>query len=373
MKGYELLSNAYGGRIAIATALLLGMLAATNTRGGTIGSLSTLSDTELAQPLSLSQAISVPQAIEEPPLLPPPVLPAPGEPPVAAPPGPAAGEAQKLGPAPEDNRLLFLRQATVLLNPGQAQFDWGFDYAWQERQYPTVLGDATLDSLRVRQRRLVAPLAIRYGVSERLQAFAELPVGLGSLERETVLGRQTHTEFNIGDLSGGFNYLIHRGDEACPDVIFNFRFVAPTGPASIGTIDSLSSLGAGFWSLAGDVLCVKTYDPVVVLYGVGYRHYFEHEFFGRQIAPGEELYYRFGAGFAVNDRITFSTIVLGSYISDFRVDGADRFDTSLEPICVRLALTANIDRCRILEPFVRIGITPDAPNAELGITVTRTF
>ena len=116
---------------------------------------------------------------------------------------------------------------------------------------------------------------------------------------------------------------------------------------------------------------MRAYDPAVVFYGVGYKHYFARDYLGGEMAPGEEINYSFGMGFALNDSLTLSTTLLGSYQTEMRFDGAGLPGTSMEPLSLRLALTAVMSRRRIIEPFVRFGLTSDAPDAHIGIIVTR--
>ena len=91
------------------------------------------------------------------------------------------------------------------------------------------------------------------------------------------------------------------------------------------------------------------------------------------IAPGEEINYNCGVGLAINDRITFSTAFLGQYISETQVNGNSVPGSDLEPITLRLALTAITSPCHIIEPFVRFGLTDDAADADVGVVVTRSF
>jgi len=46
-------------------------------------------------------------------------------------------------------------------------------------------------------------------------------------------------------------------------------------------------------------------------------------------------------------------------------------DTDLEPLSLRFALTAVTARRRIIEPFVRFGLTSDESDANVGVVVTR--
>lgn len=280
---------------------------------------------------------------------------------------------EKLGAAPQDTSQLFLRQATVLLQPGQAQFDWGLQYIWQEARFPVSLTNQQLADERVRNRRLFAPLALRYGVTQRLQAFVNMPVGWGFLDQANPQQDAFDTVFGLGDVNAGFSYLLRKGEGHCPDLVGTFALLAPSGPNPYHLGGGVAATGDGFWNISYDLLFVKALDPAVIFYGVGYKHHFARNFLGGELAPGEEVNYQLGVGLAVNDRLTLSTIFFGAYRPDMRFNGVGLKGTSQEPMSLRLALTAVATPCYIVEPFARFGLTPDAPQADVGVILTRTF
>ena len=130
-----------------------------------------------------------------------------------------------------------------------------------------------------------------------------------------------------------------------------------------------SALGQGFWAISAQLLCINRYDPIIVFYGVGYRHLFEREFSGVLFAPGEQLNYQLGVGFAVNDRVTLSATFQGFYISDTLLNRTAFAGTNIEPLSLRFAATIARHE-RILEPFALIGMTDSAPAASIGLTIT---
>ena len=116
---------------------------------------------------------------------------------------------------------------------------------------------------------------------------------------------------------------------------------------------------------------MHTTNPAVVYYGGGVRYRCEETFLNSfSIQPGIDFNYQFGVGFAANERITLSATLLGSYITETEFNGIGLENTTLEPIRMRFAVTI-AQGCRILEPFATIGMTDDAADARLGITVTR--
>ena len=88
------------------------------------------------------------------------------------------------------------------------------------------------------------------------------------------------------------------------------------------------------------------------------------------VQPGDYYSYRGGVGFAVNERITLSSQLYGSYITEPKLDGQRIKGDDLEPIYLRFAVTIS-QRCdRICEPFVEVGLTSDSANTRFGVTWT---
>ena len=281
------------------------------------------------------------------------------------------------GRQPESTKLQFLRSQDVLLAPGAWQLDTGFAYALFDQAFPVGVVDSNTNDLNgvvqghLRRRILYTPLAVRYGLTRNVQYFAVLPTGFSDTQLSTFGTSQTTNVSSIGDLTSGVSVHLLKGEDQLPDVIGTFGFTAPTGKFSAPVFGLVpgSNLGQGFWALSGQLLCIHTYDPIIVFYGGGYRHLFERTFQGVVFTPGEQINYQFGVGFAVNDRVTLSTAFQGFYLTTNSLDHVTTRGTNLEPMTLRFAATI-ARNCRILEPFVQIGLTNSAPNANVGVTVT---
>ena len=133
---------------------------------------------------------------------------------------------------------------------------------------------------------------------------------------------------------------------------------------------------------------IKVYDPAVVFGSIGYSHLFARTFGDdplnrADVTPGEQFNYSLGMGFAINDRLTLSTAFFGTYQTTTVINRVTTIPPAaplitnssfnLEPFQVRLALTAVVSPVKIIEPFVSFGLNADAPEADFGITWTRTF
>ncbi len=166
--------------------------------------------------------------------------------------------------------------------------------------------------------------------------------------------------------------LLKQGKEDFPDITATFSFTAPTGSATVLTVPTPlapANMGDGFWALAVDLLMIHNIDPVVFFYGVGTRQRFERTFDDVVFQPGGEYNYLFGAGFAVNERVTLSSTFAGAYVSELHLDNQRVPGTIQEPMALRFAATI-LRRKMLVEPFVEFGLTDDATSARFGIVWT---
>jgi hypothetical protein len=288
------------------------------------------------------------------------------------------GKVEKLGDAPPESTLEFLRQQAILLKPGQCQFDWGLSYTDYDvhAAVPIVNGSGTVTGVANERERLELmsiPFAVRYGICDGLQAYANVPLGWSNTESTSDNGdSKTNNFVGLGDISAGFNYQIMKGCGAYkPDVIASVGFIAPTGHATFATslLAPNSALGQGFWDITCSVLAVHTIDPVVFYYGGGYVHRFDASFGNNlEVDPGQEFDYVFGVGFAVNPWVTISGTFIGNYLTRFGVNDVSIPGSDLDLMRFRVSVTIVKDK-HICEPFGEIGMTPDSPS-RVGVTFT---
>ncbi len=287
---------------------------------------------------------------------------------------------ERYGEAPPDRTPQFLRTVTPLLASGQWQFDYGFTYALQERDFPVVAapvpggsatgGPATVVRQDVRRRSFFVPLAVRYGYDEQTQLFANLPVGWSDTELANPFEDQSESRAGIGDLNFGATRLLCQNRCDGSSWIGTVRATAPTGEAINPLLLTSAGLGNGVWRLGFDLLKVQTFDPIVLFYGVGYTHSFEDDFDGFDVQLGDQYSYNIGVGFAASEKVTLSTALIGSYIDETQFNGNRLAGTDQEPVRLRMAATI-AHRCKLVEPFVNFGLTQTAPSFELGVVWTR--
>jgi hypothetical protein len=199
--------------------------------------------------------------------------------------------------------------------------------------------------------------------------FCNVPLGWSNTELSLYGSDDYDNSGGVGDVTTGATFLLRQCNN--DSVVLTVAGTIPTGgnPYEQNLVFQGAALGEGFWALSADVLRIKTYDPVVVYYGVGTRQYFARDYNGSELKPGGEYRYQLGIGLAVSPRVTLSTRFSGAYVSEFRINDARIPGTLQEPMSIQLAATI-AQKCSFVEPFVEFGVTDDAPASYFGIVWT---
>ncbi len=228
----------------------------------------------------------------------------------ASAPGPAGDPAsvqqapiplERVGQAPEDEdrpiELAVLdQQGSVVTRAGQLTGEIQFDYARADRSRAVFRGVELVEAVLVgvfdinesRQDVLTESFALRYGLTDRLEIGARLPLiyradtsivapVAGSTNNDQAATIDSSVDGSgIGDLELSARYQLIDGGRASPFVIANLQAVIPTGsdPFAIPR-DALgratrASTGAGFVGISPSLTAILPSDPVVLFGTAGY-------------------------------------------------------------------------------------------------------
>jgi hypothetical protein len=274
--------------------------------------------------------------------------------------GEADVEEESLEQAAEEAKRsldLFLRQERIIFRPGEFAFELGMFYRTDTDEEVVSVG-ALRTLAKVTNRAGFGTFTARVGLLRDLQFDVTLPIGAVKQEIDVGVARIRNDEEGLGDITGRLRYglLAERG--ARPDVILDVT--ATSGMTSVQTLR-----GSGFWRVGGGVSLVKTLDPVVFFGRLGYTAVLERS--GRD--PADQFSYLFGTGFSITDRVSVSTRVSGIAGGRTQVDGRSIAGTSLDALSMQFAVTTRLTRRFYVEPFVSIGLTEDATDAVVGVSL----
>ena len=296
----------------------------------------------------------------------------------------SSGDSTTLGVPPPKPQPQFLRQDSVLLEPGEYQFEVGAFYLLNSTTTvaAVVQEDKTaFGELRRVQRLLETPLEFRVGVSESTQAFVNVPFGWSNGQVFFAGEAVSDNKGGIGDLSAGFTHLLQKGDNDCSTILANLSFTAPTGESTFASSLAVpgTALGQGFWSFNAGLTFIRTLDPVVFFSSVGYVFRTDATYDDQHVTvdPGDLVFYRFGMGYAINPKVTVTSAFSGNYISEVGINGVGVNGSDREPMQLRLAATIakgkKTDGCKkvkYVEPYVTFGLTKSAPDCMFGTSWT---
>lgn len=298
----------------------------------------------------------------------------------AAPAGSAS--ATTLGVAPPKEQPEFLRQDSVLLEPGEYQMEFGLAYTLSNSTNTISLqqGGAVFAGDIVRTNRLIiSTIDLRVGITPDWQGSVVLPFGWSSGQLVFAGADEYSSTGGIGDINISLTRLIQEGDMDSPTIMANFSCSAPTGESNFASSIAVpgASLGQGFWTTTAGITMVRVFDPLVLFGGFGYQHRFDTEILPNvTLSPGVMAYYRFGVGYAINSKITLNGSFSGSYLSEISINDRRSAGSAREPLQLRLAMTiasrepsaTRQRKARTIEPYLTIGLTDVAPDAQFGIS-----
>jgi len=255
-------------------------------------------------------------------------------------------------PPKEDISRLFLRDSEVLLNPRDVQLSVGFDYNSNENQR---------NFRKNRSRSASIPLSVSYGVTEKLEINASIPLVYNQNEIIAPTAVTKEHQSGVSDLSLGASYQLKAEAETSPSLTASFGVTTPTGKTSNG-------IGSGFWGVSTGLSISKSIDPAVVFFNMGYQHTFEEKQEGVVIQPGDSFQYGFGAGLSINSAIAFSGRISGSYQNDNKENKRTVKGSSLESISFISGMSYRINKKARLETTLDLGLSEDSGDVGLGVS-----
>lgn len=268
----------------------------------------------------------------------------------------------------------YLRGTKVLRKSGELEVSLTLSYNRGRFDNPVI---STMFGVIANEtkHRFMADLSFTLGLTERLEAWVNFPYEWSKLKRVEGIYKEGSEHSGIGDISFGFRFLAFGEGEFHPSVTFSLDAFTPTGdnPYSSDTFEASVAPGSGHWSVRPGIGFINTFDPVVLFYGLNYKYNFPSHHYGHKEEQGDSIDYYGGVGFAVDDRVSLSTRIMGEHQFDSEQDGNTTYGTSQDPLSIGFSTYYRMDNGITLSPFANIGSNDDAPDFVLGMTCAKTF
>lgn len=231
------------------------------------------------------------------------------------------------------------QQGSVITRKGQLVAEFGLDYTRADRNRAVFRGLSFAEAVLVgvfdinesRQDVLTGSLAARYGMTDRIEIGARVPViyrsdnlvtvpiaGSTNDDEARTIDNSTHGT-GIGDIELSARYQISNGGKGWPFLTANLQATAPTGrdpysvPRNALGAALKSATGAGFWGITPSITAILPSEPAVLFGTIGYTFNMGKDVDTRiapvhiyRVDPGNQVNISAGVGLALNDRTSLN-------------------------------------------------------------------
>jgi hypothetical protein len=258
-----------------------------------------------------------------------------------------------------------VQEGALLLPAGVAELTPSFTYTYNEFDFPSVV-DGFLGSTKVERSVFETALDLRVGLPWDSQVELGMPYRWVDQQTQGNVGTAPQlanddTGQGFGDLTVGLAKTLVREGEWWPDAIARVEWDTGTGDKA----DNGVALGGGFQSLSGTLSLLKRQDPLAYFGSAGYRTFFESD----NIDPGDAIAASFGIALAVSPESSLSMAVENQFFSETEIDGEKVDGSDFTSSVLNLGVSTILTESTLLSVFTGIGITDDAPDYTVGISL----
>jgi hypothetical protein len=327
-----------------------------------------------------------------------------------APQGTPAAQTQTVGEAPPEDHeiatnITALPEGQGVLTPaGKSILETSFEYTRTSKNRLVFRGIELIPGLQLGlieasdadRDTMVGTVALRHGITNRLEIEARMPV-LARQDRIQVVQQRNQgivrefklNDYDVGDAEIALRYQLN--DAKGPDepiFVANLRLKSNTGrgPFDIGYdefgVATGLATGSGFWGLQGGVSFLMPSDPVVIYGGTSYLWHIPANvnkvvggaLIGR-VDPGDALSANLGFGFALNSRFSFSLGYNHSYIfpTKTEIGGTNQKSSSLHVGSFSVGTSYRTSERTAVNIAFEFGMTSDAPDVSMSLRLPLQF
>jgi hypothetical protein len=241
----------------------------------------------------------------------------------------------------------------------------------------------------------VATVAMRYGLTSRLEVEARIPYvyrhdRITTLaQRDETINRTTELDGQqIGDVEISARYQLNEVRPGRAIFVANARIKPPTGlgPYDVGYdqfgVATSLATGSGFWAVEGGLTMLYPSDPAVIFASISYLHNLPRDIdkdiggahVGR-VEPGGSISGSLGFGLALTPRFSVSFGYSHSYIfpTKTQIGNTVQESNSLQVGSLLMGWSYRLsDRMTLTNNF-EFGVTSDAPDMRMVVAAPMSF
>ena len=318
-------------------------------------------------------------------------------------------------PGAQESVQAVYRQQNALFKAGQWILQPGVSYAYSDSNALTLNGFLALGAIflgqinvsKVQSNIETLSLQTSYAPTNDLELSVTVPylarqstyVSVGVNSSSLQASQQDVTnKGQIGDASAALYYQIS-GTSGGAATIWNLTAKAPTGrgPYGIPVVTQAQNnnlsypeslpTGNGVWSVSTGLSFIKPVSPAILFGSVSYTYNIPRSFGNisstttpqpGQVAGGNSVSFGGGTAFALNRRVSLTLSMAETFITETRIKPAGGawqavVGSSGNAAVLNLGMSYANSRRVTIVTNVAVGLTKDAPNIDLSVTVPTTF
>ncbi|MDG5488812.1 hypothetical protein NYR55_09300 [Sphingomonas sp. BGYR3] len=246
-----------------------------------------------------------------------------------------------------------------------------------------------IEASRARRETIASTMAVRYGLTNRLEIEARIP-GLHRYDRievaqqrdEGIVRSISLKEDDIGDIEFAARYQLNSQRGQNPIWVASLRVKSDTGKGpfdiaydEFGVATGLAT-GSGFWGVQPGLSMLLPSDPVVIFAGATYLWHIGRDvdrLIGSapigHVDPGDAISGNLGFGFALNPRFSFALGYRHSYLMATKTEIGDGIERSrpLQVGSMTLGMSYRLNVRQTISFGVEFGVTEDAPDVSVTL------
>ena len=257
-----------------------------------------------------------------------------------------------------------------------------------------VVGNVSVK--QVRKDIFSTTFALRYKVTDRLQASVSLPYTYTITRLSEPTGVTANSSVNpnqdtlgysggVGDVSIGVNYSLKDEGLSSPALVTGLNFKGRNGRDIFESPDSTlhPPTGSGFFSVGGSLSASKTSAPAIVFGSVGYNYAFPRYNVVFTPAnkppalvnfePGNNFNLSMGMALSLNYNFTLNMSYAQSVNLSSHINGIKLGNSATDAITLRIGGTWRFSTKTSADVGISFGLTPDAPDFRLDVRVPLKF
>ena len=304
-------------------------------------------------------------------------------------------------------------QPGILTGRGKLVLEPSVQYSYSSSNRVALVGYTVIPSLLIglvdvrelKRNSLTGALALRYGLTNRLEVEAKVPYVYrydSTISREVSSGTANDSVFNtsgksVGDVEVAARYQLNQGGGSWPYLIGSLRFKSRTGkdPFEVvtdcvtrceGTTNGTGlplelPTGSGFYSVQPGLTWLFPTDPAVFFGGISYTHSFKRTNLNRQVlngefqsigtvAPGDVLGLNFGMGLALNEKASLSLGIELNSVDRTRQNGVPVLGSVRTQLAsLLMGYSYRQSKNTTFNLSVSAGLTQDTPDLSVSIRI----